>query len=53
MKGLNDMEFNIGDVVRIGFDYVSKRFVGTIGITHSLLRLLNESLLCNYPRGAH
>lgn len=36
MKGLNDMEFNIGDVVRIGSDYISKRFVGTIGIVRDI-----------------
>ena len=36
MKGLNDMEFNIGDVVRIDSGYVSKRFVGTIGIVRDI-----------------
>ena len=36
MKGLNDMEFNIGDVVRISSDYVSKRFVGTIGVVRDI-----------------
>ena len=36
MKGLNDMEFNIGDVVRISSGYVSKRFVGTIGIVRDI-----------------
>lgn len=30
------MEFNIGDVVRISSDYVSKRFVGTIGIVRDI-----------------
>lgn len=38
MRGLNDMEFNMGDVVRIGSDFFSERLVGTIGITHSSLR---------------
>ena len=36
MKGLNDMEFNIGDVVRISSGYVSKRFLGTIGIVRDI-----------------
>ena len=30
------MKFNIGDVVRISSDYVSKRFVGTIGIVRDI-----------------
>lgn len=30
------MEFNIGDVVQISSDYVSKRFVGTIGIVRDI-----------------
>lgn len=30
------MEFNIGDVVRIGSDYISERLVGTIGIVRDI-----------------
>lgn len=30
------MKFNIGDVVRISSDYVSKRFVGTIGVVRDI-----------------
>ena len=32
MKGLNDMEFGIGDVVRIKPGVISKKYVGAIGI---------------------
>lgn len=32
MKGLNDMEFDIGDIVRIKPGYISNKYVGAIGI---------------------
>ena len=32
MKGLNNMEFGIGDVVRIKPGFISKKYVGAIGI---------------------
>lgn len=36
MKGLNDMKFGTGDVVRINFDYSSKELAGTIGIVREI-----------------
>lgn len=36
MKGLNDMKFNIGDVVRISSDYFSEILAGTIGIVRDI-----------------
>lgn len=36
MKGLNNMKFGTGDIVRIDFDYLSKRLAGTIGIVREI-----------------
>ena len=32
MKGLNDMEFDIGDIVRIKPGFISEKYVGAIGV---------------------
>lgn len=36
MKGLNNMKFGTGDIVRIDFDYFSKKLAGTIGIVREI-----------------
>lgn len=58
MKGLNNMKFGTDDIVRINFDYLSKRLAGTIGIvretetstvssyTTCIIEVL-ESTVCN------
>lgn len=35
-KGLNNMKFGTGDIVRIDFDYFSKKLAGTIGIVREI-----------------
>lgn len=36
MKGLNDMKFDIGDIVRISSDYFSEKLAGTIGVVRDI-----------------
>lgn len=53
MKGLNDMEFNIGDIVRIKPGFISNKYVGAIGIVReqeNVPWLPNPSYVIEMPK---